>query len=198
MSRIVSRAMGAPVVGLALLVGCMQPHPMEMPKKPTASPEMQKLSRFVGNWTSSWEMVKPTAEEMKKMMPDMPTSGKGGGKYESGWGGLVLNGTMSMDMGTSMGKVNAEEAWMWDPNAKKYRTFFRSDWNEMGTGWAKWCGDNCICMEAKYYSPMHGGEVRGEGCMKFVDNDTIEFCWAEKGFLGMTMFEMKGTSKRSK
>ena len=196
MSRNVSRAMCAPVVGLALLVGCMQPHPMEMPKKPTPSPEMQKLSRLVGNWTSTWEMVKPTAEEMKKMMPDMPSTGKGGGKWEMGLGGMSLNGTMWNEMGKD--KMNFEENWLWDDHAKVYRTFWRSDWNEMGAGTAKWCGDNCLCVEAKYYSPMHGGDVRGEGCMKFVDNDTLEFCWAEKGMLGMTMMEMKGTSKRAK
>lgn len=196
MSRIVSRAICAPWVGLAFLVGCMQPHPMEMPKKPAPAPEMQKLARLAGNWTSNWEMVKPTAEEMKKMMPDMPCSGKGTGKYELGWGGMVLKGTMSSEMGKD--KMNMEEEWMWDAQAKKYRTFWRSDWNEMGSGWAWWCGDNCICMSARYYSPMHGGEVNGEGCMKLVDNDTMDFCWKEKGLFGMTMMEMKGTSKRSK
>ena len=196
MSRLVSRAWYAPVLALAFVAGCMQPHPPEMPKKPTPAPEMQKLSRFLGNWTSTWEMVKPTPEEMKKMMPDMPGTGKGGGKYELGWGGLVLKGTMWNEMGKD--KMNGEEEWMWDAHAKKYRTFWRSDWNEMGSGWAWWCGDDCICMKAEYYSPMHGADVKGEGCLKFVDNDTLEFCWAEKGFLGTTMMEMKGTSKRTK
>lgn len=185
---------------LGLVGGCAQPQwPMEPPQKPGPAPEMAKLGRMVGSWSGTAEIVSPSPEAMKEMMPEgsdeMPSSFAGG--WKTGWalGGMFLYGHGWHEMGEEQ-KVNYFEYWTWDPKAKKYRTWFFSDWGESGRGWATFDPDGDTIRMKAHWHDAQGASKRGEGTMTFVDNDTIDWTWSERGPMGK--MEFKGTSKRKR
>lgn len=168
-------------------------------KKPAQPEQMKKLERLVGNWTWSGEMVEPTKEEMMKHLPPgakaPPTTASGTGKYEFTLGGMVLRETGSMDMGEGM-KMSFEGLWVWDAKAGNYAIHSVSDWGENGIGSASSCGDcDGFCMKGAAVD-LHGMTKRYEGCMRFIDKDTLEWAMTERGPMGKMTF--KGTSKRAK
>lgn len=184
---------------LAVVGGCARPEwPMEM-KKPTPGAELKKLQRLVGNWTGTAEMVSPSPEEMKAMMPEgseeMPSSYAGGGKYEWGLGGMFLKGEGWHEMGEGL-KANYVEYWTWDPKAGKYRTWYFSDFGESGAGWAKFSDANTIEMKMAGLD-AEGYEVSGGGTMTFVDDNLYNWTWSMKSDKEGKM-EFKGTGKRQK
>lgn len=189
------------LLGPAMLVGgCMKPA-MDMgpPKKPEVPAEMKKLERLVGAWNWTGEMVCPTKEEMMKAMPpgskEPQTKFAGTGKMEMVLGGAALRGTGSFDMGEGQ-MMTYEEYWWWDAKAGKFRTWSISDWLESGSGWATPCGDcDGFCNKGEGIDAQ-GNKKRYEGCMKFIDKDTHEWCFTEHGPMGK--MTMKGTSKRAK
>lgn len=173
----------------ALLSGCMPKMDLETmkqmrPKKPA---ELDKLNRLVGKWEFTGTCKMAGLDQELKSTGTNETKWDGDGWY------LVNHGTFTMgDMGTFKGA----EAWSWDAQAKKFRTFWIDDWGGNGTGWATPCKNaDGFCVDARTRGPF--GESTAQGCMHFVDNDTIEWCWKEKSGL-MTTMEMSGTSKRKK
>jgi hypothetical protein len=83
---------------------------------------------------------------------------------------------------------------MWDGKAKKFRTLGMSDWGEIGLGWMTPCTDCdgfCSTGEA---TDAQGNKKRVEGCMKWVDKDTHDWTFTERGPMGK--MTIKGTSKR--
>jgi len=184
---------------LLAVVGCGQPQlAMDAHKKPDQPAEMKKLEVMVGNWAGTSEMTSPSAEDMKKMMPagspEPQTTFKGGGKSEMALGGMALKSEGWHEMGEGQ-KANYIEYWMWDGKAKKYRTWFASDWGEMGTGWATMCGDNCWCNT--FTAQDHaGGKMNGEGQMCMPDKDTMNWSFTMKSSHGK--MSMKGVAKRQK
>lgn len=188
------------IATLILAGGCMKPT-MDMgpPKKPAPAAEMKKLERMTGTWKWTGEMVSPSKEEMMKHMPpgskEPQTTFAGTGKGEMVLGGTALKSVGTFDMGDGQ-TMTYEEYWWWDAKAGKYRAWSISDWNEVGWGWVTPCGDcDGYCTKAEGIDAQ-GNKKRWEGCMKFVNNDTMEWSFCESGPMGKMC--MKGDSKRQK
>jgi len=185
----------------ALIAGCSEtkPHGMMEHKKPTPGPELAKLNRFVGNWTGTAEMVKPTLEDMKKMMPPgspAPTSNKfaGGGRWEWTMDGLVLKSEGWHEMGPGE-KANMVEYIGYDPKTGKYWSTFMSDWGDRGSGVMTASADGRSYTISATGFDGQGNPSKGNGTMRFVDDNTIEWTWEEQGAMGE--MKLKGTSKRT-
>lgn len=183
-----------------LIGGCAQPQwSMEPPKKPSPCPELQKLSRLVGSWSGTAEFVSPSPEEMKAEMPEgeeMPSSFAGTGNMEWILGGMFLKSEGWHEMGEGE-RMNYVEYWGWCPKAKKYRTWFFSDWGDSGQGWAWFDAEDENVMRFKGTSfDAKGRKGHGKGMMTFVDDDTHDWTWAESGPMGK--MELKGTGKRQR
>lgn len=192
MTRFVMLAMSVSLV----LTGCMQPQmPMGDFKQPDPAPEMAKLVRFMGTWEGTAHMDDDTIEMMKSMSPEGEETSNnfaGAGTYTWTLDGHFLKGTGWHEMGPDT-KAQYVELWTWDAKEKKYKTWFFSDWGEYGTGWASWCGDDCLCMTATGSDPS-GAKMKGKGCMRFTDDKTIEWNWSEKR--GPAKMGFHGTSRR--
>jgi hypothetical protein len=110
-------------------------------------------------------------------------------------GGTALHSIGTFDMGEGQ-KMTYEEYMWWDAKAGKYRNWSISDWGEVGSGWLTDCKDcDGFCSKAGAIDAQ-GNKKRFEGCMWFVDKDTMEWSFTESGPMGK--MSMKGTSKRQK
>ncbi len=186
----------AAFLGFVPVAGCQQPQmQMDSMEKPTPGPELAKLQRFIGTWTGTAEMIQPSPEEMKKMMPEgaeMPASFAGG--YTATWtlGGFFLRQDGWHDSGNGE-KANYVELITWDPHAGKYHSWFFSDWGEAGEGWMT-CDAEGKTWRIKSCGSSPAGPSTGEGSMTFDDDNTVEWCWSESGARGH--MKLKGTSKK--
>jgi len=184
---------------LGLIGGCAQPQwSTESPGKPDVPPEMAKLSRLLGTWTGTAEMVSPSPEEMKAMMPEgaeeTPESYASEGKSEWTLDGMFLKNEGWHEMGEGQ-RMSYVEYWTWDAKAKKYRTYYFSDWGESGQGWA-WFEPDGETMHFKgTVVDAEGATKRGKGMLTFIDDDTHEWSWKETGG-PMGKMEFKGRAKR--
>jgi hypothetical protein len=168
-------------------------------QKPSPAPEMAKLARFIGTWSGSAEIVSPSHEEMKAEMPEgeeMPSSFAGGGTYDWTLGGMYLRGEGWHEMGDGQ-RANYVEYWAWNPKVKKYRTWYFGDWGDSGEGWAWFDQDHPDVMRLKgTTTDALGRKGRGHGMMTFIDDNSYEWSWCERGPMGKMKFE--GTSKRER
>lgn len=159
--------------------------PMGM-EKPEPSAEMAKLSRMVGAWAGTAEMVSGAPE-------GAPTTFKGESQMRLVHDGFYLMSEGWHEMGPGM-KASYTEYWAWDPGAGKYRTFWFSDMGEWGTGWATANADGTEFKIEAESMDAQGNKKSGSGTGRFVDDDTMTWTWTEKGPMGE--MEMKGTSRR--
>ena len=163
-------------------------------QKPAPSPEMKRLELFVGTWTGTAEMVTPPKMPRKDAGPatapatTMPTTYNGGSTGEWALGGMALrtHGWYEMPNGQ---RVNYLEYWMWDPQAKKYRTLFMSEMGEYGQGWLT--ADEAF-KNFTYTGKSNRSKVNGT--MRMTDERTMEWNMTEKGPHGK--MQMKGTSRK--
>ncbi|UCG33542.1 MAG: DUF1579 family protein [Phycisphaerales bacterium] len=176
------------------LVGCGEPQPMDMQemKAPPRPAELDKLNCFVGTWEGEYKMTMPGAEE--------PMTGTSKGTMEWRFNDMFLVEESVIDMG-EMGIMNGMAIWGWDPKAKKYRTWWFSDWGEASSGTAEYEEkEKTWEMKAKYVDPMSGKMAYGEGEAKMIDENTMEWSfkqWDNAMHWGTPM-EMTGTGKRVK
>jgi len=185
---------------LGLIGGCAQPKwSTEKPKKPQPSPELQKLSRFIGNWPGTAEWVYPSVDELNANLPEgaekIPSTYAGGGSFAWTLDGMFLKGEGWYDMGADQ-PVKYVEYWSWDAKAKKYRTWSFSDWGECGEGLSWFDPADPNTMHFKGTVGSDGGTRRGEGKMTFTGDQSYDWSYAEHGPDGR--MEFKGTSKRSR
>ena len=182
----------------ACLTGCGRSQwSMETPRSGPA-PEMKNLDRLVGSWAGTAEMVEPSPEEMKERMPEgapeMPTTFKGGGKSEWALGGTYLKSDGWHEMGDNK-KATYVEYVTWDADKCKFRTWYIGDNGEYGQGWMTPDKDgNTFHFQARGVN-YFGKSMKGEGTMRFVNNDTVEWDWTERSGLFNKM-SLKGTNKR--
>ena len=175
------------------LVGCQTDFDMaEMAAKQRARPaELDQLEPFIGNWSSTTEckMMMGSSDAMQ---------GTGTGKNEWAVNKRYLVGHMTADMGGEMGSMNGVEVWTWDPSIRKFRTWWFDDWGTNGRGTAKYDEKSDTWrMRGKIHNTVEGRNTTFRGSVKMVDNDTMEWTWAEYYGLGLFKFlEMTGTSKR--
>ncbi len=143
-------------------------------------------------------MVSPTAEEMRKMMgekgKDIPDSFKG--EMASTWAmdGRYIKSEGWHEFGGGA-KSSMIEYITYDSKAKKFRTWYFSDYGERGESTMTPSDDGKSFKFKGTGVDMMGNSVSMTGSMRFVDNDTIEWDWAEYQGLMQTM-KIKGTSKR--
>lgn len=190
--------MSATLAVVVLLSACAQPQmSMGPPQQPDPAAEMAVLAKFVGHWTGTAEMVSPSPEELKAMMPegaDPPASTfKGDMNFEMTLGGQFLSGHGWHEMGEGQ-RITYHEYWRWDPKAKKFRSWFFSDWGEHGSGFMI-ADDAGTSFEMTAIGvDSSGSKTSGRGTMTFPDNDTLEWTWSETGAHGA--MEFKGVSRR--
>lgn len=168
-------------LGLVPVVGCMSSGmDMDAMVQPARPAELNHLDQFVGTWNGEWTMKVAGADE--------PVTGSGTNEIRWGVGNRYLVETMTMNMGE--GKTgNGMGLWTWDPRAKKFRTWWFDDWGMNGKGTATYCpGCRCFCFKGKSYNMEMGMSTVGEGCMQFVDDNTMEWCWRER--IPWTPFEI--------
>lgn len=181
---------------LMIIEGDMPP----MPTKPAPFPEMRMLDVMVGTWTGTGEIIDPTPDEMRAMMPESERanynsnfSGGSTGKFELDGAVLRSEGWYQMP-GNQKGTFL--EYWTWDPREGRFRTWFASDWSESGSGWVTPSVDGrCFHVEGRS-TDAAGARKKFEGCMCVVDNDTLDWQFTEKGPMGR--YTMQGTSRRQK
>ena len=171
------------------LTGCMPKMDIEAMKeaRPKRPAELDKLNTFTGTWKSTSEMTMRGVDEVLKGTGTGTAAWEGDGWY------LVERG--KYDMG-ELGKMEGLGVWTWDPKSKKYRTAWFDTLGYIATGTDKYCEkSNSWRMKSKNRTPW--GTTYGKGTATIVDDDTVEWSFEERSFLGLIKtMEMKGTSKR--
>lgn len=176
------------------LVGCAEPEPMDMQEMqpPPRPAELDRLNCFVGTWEGKYEVKIPGTEE------PMTSTGQSVAKWSLDDMFLIEEGTY--DMG-DMGTMTMMAIWGWDPQAKKYRTWWFSNWGEASTGTVEYEEEEKTWeMEAKWFDAMSGKMAYGEGETKMVDENTMAWSfkqWDNAMHWG-TPIEMTGSAKRVK
>lgn len=170
-----------------ILTGCM-PDMANMEMSPQRPPELEQLNAFVGNWTGEMEMTLVGSDEVMK------ASGTSESKWEGdGW---YLVNRMVADMG-EMGQMKALETWVYDPGSKLFRTTWVDNVGGFGTGTARYHEQtNTWHVKAKTYNPMFG-RTTAKGTIRVIDDNTMEWDWAEYTMFGLKRItEMSGTNRR--
>jgi hypothetical protein len=152
--------------------------------------ELDKLSMFEGRWVGTGEAKIAGLEEV------LPVKGT----WQAGWecDGWYLVSREEVETGES-GTTKGLGIWTWDPARKKYRTWwFGSD----GAGVAATTthDEATATWILKFKSHGPSGSTVGRGCVKMVDDDTMEWSWVEWPAWDVLRFfkavELKGTYKR--
>jgi hypothetical protein len=179
--------------GLLLIAGCKSAGPMDMGdmQKPSPPMQMAQLDRLIGSWEGTAEMVYPEMPERS----DTPNSFAGGGKWERTMDGMYLRSEGWHEMGPDV-KMKSVEYIAWDAGAGAFRTFWFSDFGEFGTGTMRTSADGSGFTVKAKSTDASGESKNGSGKMTFVDNDTVEWTWAERNWMGSKLMEFKGTMKR--
>lgn len=185
-------------VTAVLMAGCEKPEwSMGPPKKPRPAPELAKLERMIGTWSGTAEIVSPSPEEMKKMMPEgaeeMPSTFAGGNEARWSLDGMFLRQEGWHEMGEGQ-RATYLEFITWDPKVKKYHNWYFSDWGESGEGWMTADSDGSTFHIKTTGKDANGDSKRGKGSFTFVNDDTMTWEWSETGPKGK--MKLKGTSKR--
>lgn len=178
-------------LAMAVLPGCMSQMCMEdMAKMPERPVELDRLNDWVGTWKASG------TGKMMGIDEEFTVTGTSQNAWDvDGW---YLSEHGEYDMGP-MGKMKYLQVWTWDSNAKKFRSYWFDSMGGVGHGTAK-CDEKTRTwtMSMRGKGPM--GSTRGKGCVKFVDDNTMEWTWQEWpawDLLGLFKFmDMKGTSTR--
>ncbi len=187
------------VIGAAAC-GCGQPEASTVytpSRKPAPAAELAQLDRFVGRWTGSAEMVYPDKRQWMSQLP--PGSAEPKTTFANGetaaWslGGMHLrrDGWFEMPDGQ---KQHFVEYVTWDAKERKFRTSMISDWGDWSTGWMTVSEDGRRADLTTSGYDAAGNLKTGIASMNFVDEDTLEWTWSEKGPEGP--FTLHGTSRR--
>ena len=173
--------------GGVLLAGCMPKMSMEDMQPPQRSAQLDLLDAFVGKWTMEGEA------KMAGMDEAMKTSGTAEGKWDETKWFLVNRGNFSMG---DMGEMVGVEIWSYDLHSKKFRTTWVDSMGSMGYGTA-WYDEPTKTWHSRATGHGMMGKTSMKGTAKFIDDDTMEWWFAEytMGGLKKTM-EMTGTSRR--
>ncbi len=187
----------------ALVAGCSDTHPPKMSmddmyKKPAPAPELAKLNRFVGNWSGTADMIKPTAEQMQKMMPagspPPQTHFNGAESYSWTMDGHFMKVEGWHDRGNGQ-RENFSGVCGWNAAAKTYWSGAITNWGGSGHGTMTVDADGRTFHFSGDDSDAHGNLMKTKGTVRFVDDNTMD--WSFQGTGPMGQMEMKGTMKRS-
>ena len=188
MTRSTLALIGVLVLLAGGLVGCQQPNMEEMMKAPARPAELDQLNTFVGTWEGTWEMT------MKGC--DKPMSGKGVDTFAWDADKWVMTEHSSGMMGDN--KMVGTGIWVWDGHEKLFRYISADNYGMLMKG--TMCYDaktETWHMKGKTCETIHGHESVGEGTLKMVDANTMEWQMSEWDALHLCkIMEMKGTSHR--
>ncbi len=95
-----------------------------------------------------------------------------------------------------LGTLTGMGLWTYDPKSKKYRTYIFDSDGGTAFGTITRCEETGTWyFKAKIKSPL--GNRTATGKATFLDDNTVEWEWTERVFLGLfKTMEMKGTNKR--
>ena len=185
-----TRTLVAEVIGIGMW-GCQQPDMAEIAAKQKARPaELDQLEAFVGRWEATFEAKMMGSDEVMK--------GSGSSHFSWGVGNRFLVEQGTMEMGPEWGSMTGTGYWTWDPSIGKFRTWWFDNWGVTGSGTLvhnakkkQWR------MRASSRNTVDGRKTMFKGSMTFIDNDTLEWEFAEYDALGLIKYlEMKGTSRK--
>ncbi len=172
-----------------VLTGCMPKMTLDDMKAMTHQrpPELDKLNAFAGKWEFEGEATIAGLDEVLK------THGTNEAKWDGDGWFLVSRGTFNM---AELGEMTGVETWTYDSHAKRYRSTWVDTMGSIGTG-ESWHNDKTNTWKMRFTSHGPHGKTTGKGCVKMIDDNTMEWCWAEYAMGGlMKTMEMKGTSRR--
>jgi hypothetical protein len=141
---------------------------------------------MVGKWEGSGQCTMEGA--------DKPVTWKGVSTI--GWetDGWVLLERMEGDMDGQ--KMHALALWSWDPDKKVFNQFWTDNFGGMGHGTAEYDSASQSWKTKGRGKGMMGDTV-GEGTMKKVGNDKMEWTYSEwNSWKTAKLFDMTGTSTR--
>lgn len=193
MNRI--RLAGVAVVLLALtFAGCHQPDMdlSEMMKLQPRAAELAHLDIFVGNWEGIGKAEMAGNDEL------ITTSGKESAHWEAD--GRILVDTYEYTMADVEDKYKGVCVMLWDPKAKKFRSWSFSNYGEVGEGTMTYDeATRTWTMKGKGYDPATGHRTCGHGTVTFQDDNTQTWKWTEYArwlFLKFEIMEFEGKSVR--
>lgn len=193
MNRLWVAGAGSLALLAAALAGCQQPRIdiSEMMKAPPRPAELARLDRFVGTWEGQAEMSAPGSDKV------VTSNGVNTVSWEAdGW---VLVEHLEVEMGQEGGKMTGVGLWTWDPQARKYRTWWFDNYGAVNQGTASYDeGSDTWRMKGKAHYAGRGKTTAYEGTSRMIDDDTItwEYTeWASPWKLNKLM-HIKGTSHR--
>ncbi len=165
--RLVSSTLLVSLAGV-LLTGCMPKMTIEDMKnlKPQRPPELDKLNAFVGRWSGTSQMEMAGIDEV--------ITGSATSEVKWDGDGWFLVDKYQASMGDA-GEMNAIGVWTYDPQSKKYRTFWADNTGGTGAGTIRHDEKTGTW---KFNAKSRGGPMGrtvGKGPMKFVDDKTMEW-----------------------
>lgn len=175
---------------LALAVSQSRAGEEHGPKKPQPGPEMARLKCMLGTWTGTAEIISPAPEGGDEAQ----TAFKGQSTSEWALGGMYLKSEGWHEMGGGQ-KMHYVEYVTWDAEAGKYHGWYFSNWGEAGESWMTVSDDGKTWSYYGKSKDAEGNPTKGKGTVTFIDEDTMEWTWTEKGSEGE--MHLKGTSKRT-
>jgi hypothetical protein len=171
------------------LVGCGPKMDMEKLKEmqPQRPAELDLLNMWVGHWVGEGEM------EMKGMEEEVTMRGESSISWDCDNWVLTEKGKFSM---ADMDPMTGTGMWAYDSKAKKFRMCWMDSSGGASRATAKYDPETRT-WKMKGHSHTPCGKTTGRGKSVFIDDDTIEWEWAEYTFLGLIkVMEFEGTSRR--
>ncbi len=173
------------------LAGCMpkmtiEEMKAEMPQRPA---ELDRLDIFVGEWESTGEVDFGFLDQTLEATSTMTCEWANDDWY------LVCHEDAEME---ELGKMKGTWVWGHGGRAKKYRTWGFASIGETSMGTARF-DESTQTWKIKGKSRSEFGNSTYHGTMRIMDNDTVEWDFSERAFLGLfKIVDFKGTMRRKK
>ncbi len=147
----------------------------------------ERLKYFVGEWESKGEV------DIAGLHHTLSGSGTLTYAWDCDRWCLIERDAFDMD---ELGKMGGVGLWSYDTKRKKYRLSWVDSMGGTARGTAKYDDSSSTWnIKAKSRSPF--GTITGRGTLTAVDNDTVEWTWKERAFLGLIkVSESKGSMHR--
>ena len=175
---------------LLALVGCEQNKMTldEMMQAPPRAPELDRLNAFLGSWHGE--------SQMKITGVDEPMANTGESNVSWDVDNRYLVERFSYQMGEDT--MQGMSLWTWDDKSGVYRNWWFDNYGIAGTGTVRYdAGNDVWRMKSSGRSMVNGQKTVGAGTIKFVDEDTMKWDYAEWDTLHLIKYmQMSGTSRR--
>lgn len=177
-------------LGIAPMVGCMQPTEAElaeMMRQPPRPAALDRLDRMIGTWEDSAEIT---------MFGKTTTSQ---GRSASHWAAdeWVFIEEFEHDMGEGNMEKGVMMIW-WDDHSQKYRIASATNHGSSGTGTVTY-DDKTDKFVWKMKERTHDGHsMTAQGTSKLIGEDAHEWEWSISAPLMGTVMDARGTARRKR